>query len=522
MMLNAARVAEAARQMESREASAMKMLLVITQGTESKTMFPLLLFAFCLWTGFGLLFLVPGPEMVVLCGVWILVLRDICTRILSWTSGAAKSDVMHRGTPLSMDQVRHARNLGAALGMFGLLLTVSIVSHLLNGAPWMPSLTVLQWVQRVWEHALLIVLGIGAFLAVQLTMSSHRRVHAAILTIVFLVLISSLFVLYDAFTGSISVRASPPISPDAPPRFSGLAASVSILALHLSLALPMVLSLLLYVLCQRRWWWSLALTAAMVVLLLAMVLNATRSTLLGSTAGFALVAVFFVLHIRLGLFARTIAVLAITMIPLCTTGIMASAMSALKPGPQITQRAQPILPSPPTTSRQHRLFTVTDHSAQARILQIKLALHHVLENGKLLGEAPRKEFDAGYVSRVLGLEENDPAILWIANLSMHNDFMEVLVLYGPIGLALLLAFWLTVARAGLHSCILVLQEKELRATFLAASTLGCLLSMFVFWNLQTTGPFTPHQQGWASYFVVGLVFAIERILSERRAAAAGC
>ena len=180
------------------------------------------------------------------------------------------------------------------------------------------------------------------------------------------------------------------------------------------------------------------------------------------------------------------------MIPLCTTGIVTL-----------------------VSGKHHRMLTVSDVAAQARVLQVKIALHHALKDGRPLGAAPYKEFSEEYVHSALA-EEAEPIIHIVANTSVHNDFIEVLVLYGPMGLALLLVFWLIVARAGLHACILTLQEREPRSTFLTAATLGGLVSIFVFWKLQTTGPFTGHPQGWTSWFVVGLVFASERILSGRQ------
>ena len=471
----------------------MRRIIILTQGTESRTLFLLLLLPFCIQIGFGYFFPLPAPDMIVLCGVWLLVMSHTGTRMLSQAFGTEKGAVL-RWAALSRDQARSARNLATALGLSGLLLAVSITSHWLNGTP------LAQWRHMLqWMHVLYMVLGIGTFLAVQLTMSSHRRVCVALSTIVFFVWVSSSFALYDVSTEAISPReAFSSIAPGGDwlvhARFSGLAYSVSILASHLAWALPIALSLLLYVLYQRHWWRGLVLAVVMVILLLAMVHNTTRSTLWGSTAGFALVATLFVLHTRLRLFARTVAVLAITMIPLCTTGMV-------------------IL----VTAKHHRIFNVTDANAHSRLLQIRVALHHALEDGSLLGSAPHKRFSPQYVRRVLG-EESEAIIPLgiVANISVHNDFIEVLVLYGPMGLTLLLVFWLTMARAGWHSCILTLREREPRSTLLTAATLGGLVSMFVFWKLQTTGPFTGHPQGWTSWFIVGLVFASERILAERQ------
>ena len=225
--------------------------------------------------------------MIVLCGVWLLVLSHTGARMLSRAFDTEKGAVLH-GAALSRDQALSARNLATALGISGLLLAVSITSHWLNGTP------LAQWRNTLlWMHVVYMVLGIGTFLAVQLTMSSHRRVCAALATIVFLVWASSLFALYDMSTDAISHREAfssnpPERSGLAYTRFSGLAYSVPILASQLAWALPMALALLLYVLCQRHWWRGLVLAVAVVILLLAMAHNTTRSTLWGSTAGFAL------------------------------------------------------------------------------------------------------------------------------------------------------------------------------------------------------------------------------------------
>lgn len=473
------------------EASSIKILYIIAENTKTRSIFQLLLLAICAWLYLGGFMPPPGPDWVVIGVMCVLVLIHICAKIHS-VAGATKGDVMHM-LVLSKDQIVYIQNLAITLGISMLILAVSVASHWLNDIQ-----------LKEWQQVIAIALGIGTFLAVQLAISNYRRAIVAISLIVFSVWVSSLVALHEAVTTKEAA-------------YDGLAYTPGFFSWHLCLVLPMSLALLLHVLHQRRWWWSSALAVVTIVCLLATAVNSSWAILLGSIASFTFIVIFFVQRTRrrMCFTGATVAIMIMTLLCIVWVGIFTiTALHHSENIQDVTMDEKGKIFAL-HIFKQHKFFYMgKDISSASRVYQNRIVWHYTLERGKPWGSAMRDlsgpDIDEEFIRFALKRDSIPP---FTTNFYAHNYFSAVLLLYGPIGLTLLLIFWLAVVRAGLHSCILALRAEDLQSAFLATSILGSLISMFVYWSTTSSGPFITH---WYSFLTVGFVLAMERILSDER------
>ena len=154
-----------------------------------------------------------------------------------------------------------------------------------------------------------------------------------------------------------------------------------------------------------------------------------------------------------------------------------------------------------------RIWRTSDSSARARIPMTLTALRYSLDHPLGTGTySPTREH--------IG-EGLDPAMVehLLVN-TPHNQFLNVLVYYGYPGLVLLVAFYLLILRSLVHSGRFILRSGDTSLYFLGTAVVGALAAYGVNSLLHNSGPFVGD---WAHFFIVGLVFSIERIVTSRRA-----
>ena len=154
-----------------------------------------------------------------------------------------------------------------------------------------------------------------------------------------------------------------------------------------------------------------------------------------------------------------------------------------------------------------RVLETSDSSARARIPMTLTALRYSLDHPLGTGTySPTREH--------IG-EGLDPAMVehLLVN-TPHNQFLNVLVYYGYPGLVLLVAFYLLILRSLVYSGRFILRSGDASLYFLGTAVVGALAAYGVNSLLHNSGPFVGD---WAHFFIVGLVFSIERIVTSRMA-----
>ena len=154
-----------------------------------------------------------------------------------------------------------------------------------------------------------------------------------------------------------------------------------------------------------------------------------------------------------------------------------------------------------------RIWRTSDSSARARIPMTLTALRYSLDHPLGTGTySPTREH--------IG-EGLDPAMVehLLVN-TPHNQFLNVLVYYGYPGLVLLVAFYLLILRSLVYSGRFILRSGDASLYFLGTAVVGALAAYGVNSLLHNSGPFVGD---WAHFFIVGLVFSIERIVASRMA-----
>ena len=96
----------------------------------------------------------------------------------------------------------------------------------------------------------------------------------------------------------------------------------------------------------------------------------------------------------------------------------------------------------------------------------------------------------------------------------HNQFLVVLVYYGFPGLILLGLFYVLVLWSLIHSGRFVLRSRDADLCFLVTAVAGALVAYGINSMLHNAGPFVGD---WGHFFLIGLVFGIQRIVASREA-----
>ena len=152
-----------------------------------------------------------------------------------------------------------------------------------------------------------------------------------------------------------------------------------------------------------------------------------------------------------------------------------------------------------------RIFYFDDPSVQSRLPMAVVALRRALQHP--LGTAEYTA-DRTYIS-----DDMDPGVaVLVLQFSPHNQFLEVLVYYGFPGLVLVLSFYVYVLRSLLRCARLAMRNRDTEAFFLIAVVAGSLAAYLIHSQFHPLGPFV---EDWYHFFLIGLLFGIQRICHDR-------
>ncbi len=337
-------------------------------------------------------------------------------------------------------------------------------------------------------------------------------------------------------------------------RMAGLSQNIIAFSYVLAAAVPLAFAFLVsgsrLRTKARTWSWRAVLFFALVLMLTVVLLNATRSAILGVVVGCVVTGVI-VLVGRPELRRRMSAALAaivVWLLLMFVPGVRgADTILASGPTPSIgnetggledkwygralVRLSQPGWPSDQNspyevelrnkieTARElwresradfglnRRIISLDDTSARARIpmalTALRYSLDHPLGTGRYLPED--HHLPGGLEPRVA--EE-------VLRTTPHNQFLVVLVYYGYPGLALLVAFYLLAGRSLLVTYRRILRSRDTEGLVLAGAVTGSLAGYGINSLFHNAGPFVGD---WFHFVFVGLVFCIERLTAEREA-----
>ena len=335
-------------------------------------------------------------------------------------------------------------------------------------------------------------------------------------------------------------------------RMAGLSSHINAFSYILAAAAPLAFGFLVIGgrlhTRSRTWSLSASLYVVLVLMLTVLLLNATRSAILGAAVG-CMVTGAILLVGRPDLWKRVAAVLALIaawLLLMFVPGVRgAEAILASGPMPSdkseaegvedawfgraLVRVSQPGWPSDKDspyevklrekidTARElwresradfglnRRIVSLGDVSARARIPMALTALRYSFEfpfgTGRYFPE--ERHLPAGLEPRLA--EE-------VLTHLPHNQFLIVLVYYGYPGLVLLIAFYLLIGRSLLITARHFLRSRDTESLLLAAAVTGALAGYGLNSMFHNAGPF---DTDWSYFIIVGVVFSIERLAAER-------
>ena len=154
------------------------------------------------------------------------------------------------------------------------------------------------------------------------------------------------------------------------------------------------------------------------------------------------------------------------------------------------------------SKRRISQIMVFDGSAQTRLHEIATVFRYVREHPFGTGVYAPNRSHVGE-----GLEEwllEELLRLW-----PHNQFLHVWVLFGHLGLALLLAFYACVLRPAIRCSVFAWRVSDADLRFLAIGVVGAWAAYTINSMLIPTGPFLG---GWSHFYLLGLLFGVERLV----------
>ena len=284
-------------------------------------------------------------------------------------------------------------------------------------------------------------------------------------------------------------------------RTAGMSVGPSIFSYHLAVAIPLAVGLLLlspFRLLSTRssaecdttsnpgktsrddWIWRGAIIVILTGLTTALVLNATRSALLGVACGVLVTLSPLLLNPFRG---RRIPIL----LSLAVVAFATFALVSLIEG-----------------TFNQRLVSVQDTSAQSRIPMAITAVRYAVEYplGTVVYDPEPRHLPSGL----------DPAMQrQVLSLSPHNQFLAVLAYYGWPGFILILLFYGILLSVFVSMIRLALDLRTAWATVLVAALAGCVGAYVCNSMFQPTGPFVAD---WHHWIVIGLVFSAHAVLKR--------
>ncbi len=404
------------------------------------------------------------------------------------------------------------------------------------------------------------VMGTGLIGVVWFAVNSAYRVKIVLVVVILAAAVSALYgVVVTAFgdpfmsvwviLSKVDLDRIPGIV--AGGRMAGLSQNIIAFSYILAAAVPLAFAFLIWdcrLHTRRRTWclWT-ALFLMLALMTSVLLLNATRSAILGGIGG-CVAAGGVLLAVRPELWRRTAVVLgllAVWLLLMFVPGVRgADAILASGPTPEevnkgdglesillgrflirVSQSGWPSDQNSPyevelmekiRTARaswyesradfglNSRIVSIGDTSARARLpmalTALRYSLDHPLGTGRYTPED--RHLPGGLEQRVA--EE-------VLRTTPHNQFLVVLVYYGYPGLVLLGAFYLLIGRSLFATARRSVRLRDTETMLLAAAVTGSLAGYGLNSLFHNAGPFVGD---WFHFITVGLVFSIERLSTE--------
>ena len=382
-------------------------------------------------------------------------------------------------------------------------------------------------------------IGLGILFAVFCCVTSSRRAYGLVLAIVLATFVSTVFGFGIAFYGDPFLTIWLRLADDVPvsqlpvyltyKRLTGLSSDAVTFSYQLAIAIPLAFALLLHgwpggARCRRTL--DAVIGIVLMVMITGMIVNASRSLILGASIGVVVIAAIHVKArqpiLRLAVIGGLIACwVAVFFNPTLAVDrfifpdeprIAVSDLDALADAPpgtfewKLAKAYEALLLSDRRLAANQRLFRLMDSSTRPRPHMFTAAVRYALDYPLGTGRYYPSEahLDTGL---------DDRTKQRVLTGGPHNQFLVVLVYYGFPGLILLTAFYLQMLRPLWPAFRGSLGPEAGQPAFLVPGVIGALIAYGINSLLHNAGPFVGD---WYHFILVGLAMALANVSGSSR------
>ena len=363
------------------------------------------------------------------------------------------------------------------------------------------------------------LLGIGILLAVYLTVDNLQRAVLLALAVVAATFVSALWGLAVAFIGDpfltiwlhiASVREVDLYRIFTEGRVTGFLPYASTFGYQLAVAIPIAFAALLCGVFGRgqtaRRFYDAALFLMLLTLTAVLVMNATRAAVLGLlvTAVIIIAPAAAAPQFRRRLLGITLP-MSMLLLAFASAGFVHHAAAPLfGSGDNRTAAAAPSTANAGTAENVRGLFSYSDWAAQSRIHLATTALRYSLDHP--LGAGAYRP-DAAHVAGNLDPESLADVLKW----QPHNQFLNLLTIFGYPGMLLLILFYALTARSLIQTAQHLRRRRDPTLLFLLTAAAGATAAYFAVAMFHPTGPFL---DDWSHCIILGLAFSLHRLAAR--------
>lgn len=368
-----------------------------------------------------------------------------------------------------------------------------------------------------------LLLGIGILLAVYLSVDRVPRARLLALAVAAATFGSALWGLAVAFIGDpflsiwlhiASVRDVDLYRIFTEGRVTGFLPYASTFGYQLAAAIPIAFAALLCGLSGRgqgaRRFYDAALFLMLLTLAAVLVLNATRAAVLGLlvTAVIVIAPAAAVPRLRRRLLCITL-LMSLLLLAFSGAGFVQTAAAPLfgADADRVTAASAPPVAAG-TAENVRGLFSYSDWAAQSRIHLAATALRYATDHP--LGTGVYRP-DAAHVAGNLDPESLADVLKW----QPHNQFLNMLTVFGFPGMALLILFYGLTARSLIHSARHLRRRRDTKLLFPLIAVAGATAAYLAVSMFHPTGPFL---DDWGHCIILGLAFSLHRLAAQPAAA----
>ena len=361
--------------------------------------------------------------------------------------------------------------------------------------------------------------GIGIMFAVYLAVNTIPRAQLLALAIIAATFASALWGMAVAFIGDpfltlwqqiASVRELDLYRIFTEGRVTGFLPYASTFGYQLAAAIPIAFAALI---CgafgqnkPARRIYDALLFVILIALIAALVMNATRAAILGLliTAVIIIAPSLFLPHFRRRLFVIAL-LLSLPLLAFSDIGLARNGATPLF-GSDVSPTIDAAANGPGAKKNLRGIFSYSDWAAQSRKPLAATAWRYSLDHP--LGAGAYRP-DQSHAPTNLDPESLDDVLNW----QPHNQFLNMLAIFGFPGLILLILFYALTARSLIHSARQILPQRDTNLLFLLIAITGALTAYFIVSMFHPTGPFL---DDWSHFLIIGLAFSLHRLTATRQ------